>query len=360
MASYASAVIAEARGWKDYQEKKSMGSRAQLEQKHWNPGYNNYTIFWEWYKDYTGASYQGQAWCAGFVSCMFVKAFGLDKAKQLLGGSLYINCQDFVSRHSSDKRMNYSAKVGDPVFFHNGTKWCHTGIVTGVYNSYITSIEGNTSGSYDKVVPDGGAVVEKSHYFNTTKMIFWHPDFDADPGTPTVSQEYSIWVGTDGLVVSQDLNIRMSPANGDIVGTYKRGDHIYPTTKVFVYTNKSSTPWYKTDKGWISAKYISGGWVQEESKRWWWIKTGYRCDTNTTFVVDQETYYADNTGYIVQSQWVDIDNNFYYFDYNGAMATYCYVKSTTSDLYYWVNEDGVWEEQWNTTTPNLNKYKVVF
>jgi len=359
MANYASAVIAKAREWKDYQEKKSMGTRAQLEQKHWNPGYNNYTIFWEWFRDYQSYSFQAQAWCACFVSVMFAKTFGIFEAKKLLGGDLYYNCQDFVSKHNADKRMNYSPKTGDVVFFHNGTKWCHTGIITGVYNSYISSIEGNTSGSYDKVVPDGGAVVEKSHYFSTTKMIYWHPDYDTEEPSPSMSQEYDIAVGKDGLTISQNLNIRTSPSTGSIIGMYKKGEHIYPHTKVFVYSGKSSTPWYKTDKGWVSANYISGGWVKEESGRWWWIKPGYQCDYNKMFAVDGQYYYADNTGFIVQSQWIDINNKYYYFDKDGVRASYCYVKSTSSDVYYWLNKQGVWEEQWNTTSPDLTKYKVV-
>ena len=359
MASSANVVISLARSWKDYQEKKTMGSRTQLEQKHWNPGYNNYTIFWEWYKDYTGASYQGQAWCAGFVSCMFVKAFGLEKAKQLLGGNLYINCQDFVSKHNKESQMDYNPKVGDVVFFHNGTKWCHTGLITGVYNSYITSIEGNTSGSYDKVIPDGGAVVEKSHYFSTTKMIYWHPQYEEDTAETNLSDVYDINVGRNGLTVSQDLNIRTTPTTGSIIGMYRKGEHVYPYEKIFVYSNKSSTPWYRTDKGWINAKYLSEGWVQEASGRWWWIKLGYQCDYNKMFAAEGKSYYADNTGYIVQSQWVDIDNNFYYFDKDGVKATDCYVKSVSSNTYYWLNNQGVWEPQWDTTSPNLNKYKVV-
>ena len=100
MSATALMVIEKARSWKDYQEKKSLGTYAQMEQKHWNPGYNNHTIFWMWYRDWGFGWYDGQAWCAGFVSCMFVKAFGLDKAKNFWA-DLFISTVRILCRNTT-------------------------------------------------------------------------------------------------------------------------------------------------------------------------------------------------------------------------------------------------------------------
>ena len=365
MACCGSKVIEYARGWNSYQEKRSMGTRAQLEQKHWNPGSANLTIFWEWFKDwgYTKWYYQGSAWCACFVSCCFVQCFGLEKAKELLGGDLYINCQDFVDRRYGKKQLSYTPTVGAVVCFYNGKKWSHTGIVTGVYKTYITSIEGNTSGDYDKVIPDGGAVCEKKHFFSTTKMIYWAPAYDTETSDRiNVSDAVTIGTGKEGVTISADLNYRESPYNGKILGTFKKGEHAYPSKKCFVSTASGTTPWfYDKNKGWFSANYISSGWIYEECGRWWYISgTGYKYDVNKRVKIGNHYCYFDNTGYCVQSQWVETKaGEFRYYDRDGYEVSDCYVKSKSSDMYYWIDSDGVWLTDLDTPNPDLISYRAV-
>ena len=60
-----------------YLEKRS---NSQLDSKTANAGSGNYTKYW---RD-TYPQYQGQPWCADFVSWCFMKTFGLDNAKKLL------------------------------------------------------------------------------------------------------------------------------------------------------------------------------------------------------------------------------------------------------------------------------------
>lgn len=356
MGIYASKSIERLRKRIGYQEKKSLGTREQMEQLHWNPGSANLTIDWIWFKDLVGYTYQGQAWCFGCQVVNDALEYGLETTLRLLNcKQLPVNCQDFVTSHSGDKRLNNTPTVGAYVFFHNGKKWCHVGKVTGVYKSYITSIEGNTSGTYDKVVPDGGAIVEKEHRFDTTKMIYWHPDYDAESTERTISEQYDILVGLEGLTVACDLNYRSSPVDGEVLGTFGKGTSIYPTKKVFVYTPSSVSAWYYVPKyGWCSARCLSSGWVYEENvARWWWIKVDYKCDYNKLFVVKGETYYADSTGYIVQGTWVDVDSDWRYFDIEGRMVKSAYVKSATNDTYYWLDENGIWDSSKDTEKPNL-------
>ena len=51
-----------AESWLGYEEKKSNGTEAQLKDKHWNPGENNYTYFGKWYGVNPGQ------WCQMYVS----------------------------------------------------------------------------------------------------------------------------------------------------------------------------------------------------------------------------------------------------------------------------------------------------
>lgn len=134
-----------------YLEKKS---NSQLDSKTANAGSKNYTKYWRDVKP----SYQGQPWCAAFVSWCFMKAFGLNKAKKLLKHWPYVYCPTLGQLFTK----NANPKVGDIViFYHNGT-FTHTGIVTAVNGDRFYTIEGNTSGA-SGIIANGGGVCAKSY-----------------------------------------------------------------------------------------------------------------------------------------------------------------------------------------------------
>lgn len=151
-----------------YLEKKS---NSQLDSKTANAGSNNYTKYWRDVK----SSYQGQPWCAAFVSWCFMKAFGLNKAKKLLKHWPYVYCPTLGQLFTK----NANPKVGDIViFYHNGT-FTHTGIVTAVNGDRFYTIEGNTSGA-SGIIANGGGVCAKS-YLNSQM-----------PGTKFCTPDWSI------------------------------------------------------------------------------------------------------------------------------------------------------------------------
>ena len=134
-----------------YLEKKS---NSQLDSKTANSGSANYTKYWRDVKP----SYQGQPWCACFVSWCFMKAFGLNKAKKLLKHWPYVYCPTMSGLFT----LNANPKVGDIVIFkHNGT-FTHTGLVTAVVGDRFYTIEGNTSGA-SGIIANGGGVCAKSY-----------------------------------------------------------------------------------------------------------------------------------------------------------------------------------------------------
>ena len=155
-----------------YLEKKS---NSNLSSKTGNAGKNNYTKYW---KDIANG-YQGEAWCACFVTWVFVQAFGKDYAKKLLKHYPYISCAKLgtlFEKHSKPK-------VGDIVIFYSSSKkrFYHTGIVNWVADDGDTfqTIEGNTSNGY-AVVSNGGGVCSK--FYKNSKL----------PGTKFCTPDYSI------------------------------------------------------------------------------------------------------------------------------------------------------------------------
>ncbi|MFQ9879060.1 MAG: GH25 family lysozyme [Ruminococcus sp.] len=161
-------VILIAKNEEGYLEKKSNN---QLDNKTANAGSANYTKYWRDIKP----DYQGQPWCAAFISWCFMKAFGLDNAKKLLKHWPYVYCPTLGKLFA----RNANPKIGDVViFYHNGT-FTHTGLVTAVIGDRFYTIEGNTSGA-SGIIANGGGVCAKS-YLNSQM-----------PGTKFCTPDYSI------------------------------------------------------------------------------------------------------------------------------------------------------------------------
>lgn len=188
MAYTASAVIAEARKWEGYLEKKSVGNDTQMQDKTWNPGSNNITWFWTYLKRKGCLSLQGGAWCDGFNDFIHVIVAGVDKARKSLNGfSGYT--PDSSNRYKQAGRWiepNGNVKPGDQIFFkgyvssEGRTRIYHTGIVVKVTSDRIYTIEGNTS-SAAGVVENGGCVREKSYARNYSKIAgYGRPLYDSN------------------------------------------------------------------------------------------------------------------------------------------------------------------------------------
>lgn len=179
-----------------YLEKKS---NIQLDDKTANAGSNNYTKYWRDIKP----SYQGQPWCAAFVSWCFTKAFGLDKAKKLLKHWPYVYCPTMSELFT----LNSYPKIGDIViFYHNGT-FTHTGLVTAVIGDKFYTIEGNTSG-VSGIIANGGGVCAKSYYNSKLPGTkFCTPDYSlVTSSTETTNTEGGSYMFTPETVKSGDKN----------------------------------------------------------------------------------------------------------------------------------------------------------
>lgn len=112
-------------------------------------------------------------WCDCFVDWLFYKAYGVSGAKSLLCGNFddyTVNSKAlYVSKGAYIKRGQKAPKKGDQIFFNNGTRVCHTGLVYDVDKNYVYTIEGNTS-TGSTVVANGGGVVKKKYPLTYSKI----------------------------------------------------------------------------------------------------------------------------------------------------------------------------------------------
>ena len=160
-------LIDTAQKWNGYLEKKSSKG---LDDFTANAGSGNYTCFARDYKEHTNLNLQAQPWCAMFVSEVFVQAFGLETARKLLCGALYHYCPTGVNQFKAAGRWSDTPEPGAVIFFTNGTRAYHTGIVIEVTLTRIKTIEGNTSGA-SGVIENGGGVRIKSYARNYHKIL---------------------------------------------------------------------------------------------------------------------------------------------------------------------------------------------
>ena len=125
-----------------YMEK---ASNKNLDDKTANAGKGNFTKYARDLVNLIGSPYsQGAAWCDMFVDWCFVKTFGKDNAKKMLGGwSAYTPTSANFYKNSG--RFFKTPSVGDQIFFKNSERINHTGIVINVTEDFVYTIEGNSS-----------------------------------------------------------------------------------------------------------------------------------------------------------------------------------------------------------------------
>lgn len=256
-------LISQACVWTGYLEK---NSDKKLDSFTANAGKNNYTCFARDYRVHTGGNYQGQPWCAMFVSEVFVQAFGLDIAKKMLGGNLYHYCPTGVEQFQKAGRWSKEPEPGAVVFFTNGQRAYHTGIVTEVTASRIKTVEGNTSGA-SGVIPNGGGVCQKSYSRNYNKILGY--------GIP----DWSL-------------------------------------------ANKSG--WHQEDGGWRyylgnTGEPIRNDWHQEDNGDWYWFDGAGRMLSNAWKTgKDGKWYYLGKDGKMLRDTWLLLGKELYRLNPDGS------------------------------------------
>ena len=95
-----------------------------------------------------GWNVQNQPWCDVFVDAGFIQCFGYEIGSAMTyqyAGCSGAACQSSADYYKKNKAWYQQPQLGDQVFFIVGGGIGHTGIVTNVSDTGITTVEGNSS-----------------------------------------------------------------------------------------------------------------------------------------------------------------------------------------------------------------------
>ena len=185
MKKTASKVIEIALNEVGYLEK---ASNKNLDSKTSNAGTNNYTKYardLDAIAGFYNGKKNGYPWCDCFVDWVFVQAFGVEEAKKMLcqpDRSLGAGCGYSANYYKVKSQFHKSKpKPGDQIFFLDSVgDVAHTGLVYRVDNTYVYTVEGNTSGA-SGVVANGGGVCKKSYKLNYSRIYgYGRPTYDKE------------------------------------------------------------------------------------------------------------------------------------------------------------------------------------
>ena len=131
-------------------------------------------------------------WCDSFIDWCFMQAYGVANAKKLLAGDFDDYTVNSANLYKKVGAWYSKPEIGDQIFFTNGSRICHTGIVIDVVpssNSVVT-IEGNTSSSSgQEIIANGGGVYQKIYTMSNSRI--------AGYGRPAYGNQYTFtphWV----------------------------------------------------------------------------------------------------------------------------------------------------------------------
>ena len=240
-------IINWAENERNYTEKDSL---TDLDDKTKNAGDDNYTKYSQ-EVDALGVfstQVQGQPWCATWVTDGFINTYGVDKGLDMLcqpnKNSNAACCGDAAEYYQKAGRWYTSPQVGDQVFFKTTKyQYAHTGIVTEVTDTEVTTIEGNTS-SEKGVVSNGGAVTKKHYPVGYSGFKgFGRPKYEAKQEEPDF-EPYVV------RLTAIALNVRTGPGTQYPVAMVIRGGGAFT-----IVAEENGFGKLKSGAGWIMLQH---------------------------------------------------------------------------------------------------------
>nr|DAJ59444.1 MAG TPA: hypothetical protein [Bacteriophage sp.] len=311
-----------------------------------------------------------------------------DAGKRLLRGEY---SQFTVYGKSYFVRANAYHKVpikGDKIYFFSKSlnRVAHVGWVTDVSKQgdryTITTVEGNTSVG-DNFDRNGGCVAEK-HYTFTINEVGGTNRINGF-GTPLYSDstcdvETLIYIAKQEIGYEEkasrdkldDKHANPGKSNFTKYGEWYDNNGAYwceqfaswvayMACKKFLEQRKAVNGWFSKDGKWIyrvNGELIKGEWKFIDGRWYVFDNAGYAI---TGWFEAGDTWYYLNPDdcAMISGQWLYYKGKTYYVTKDGSMAKSVYVKDSEKDIYYWLNQDGEYYNQWDTITPDLDKYEVV-
>lgn len=230
MANTVDKVLAVAEAEVGYLEKSAKAYKADpavLDQKTAGAGSDNYTKYGrDMHAVYPAVMDFPAAWCDAFADWCFYKAYGVTTAKSLLAGNFDDYTVASAQMYKNKGAYHKTPRVGDQIFFNNGSGICHTGIVYKVSGSTVYTIEGNTSGG-STLVANGGGVAKKSYPLSYARIDgYGRPKYDEPKKKVSDAQCFDRMIA-GSYVTTSDLNMRYGPATSyDVVEVVKKGKRL--------------------------------------------------------------------------------------------------------------------------------------
>ena len=275
---------------------KGKKSNSQLDSKTANQSgkYNKYARDLDNISGFYNGKKNGYDWCDIFVDWCFVKAYGVDKALELLcqpKKSTGAGCSFSMNFYKKKGQFYKTPEIGDQIFFANGDDIYHTGLVYKVENGRVYTIEGNS----------GNSEVAKWDYPIGADYIagYGRPAYDGEveptpepdyTGTITYQAYTNEWLpevnkcdntadGYAGIYGRPISGFRCIPENGDIIyeahikggswlgavnsKDYKKNDKSNPNSYAGLYGQKIDGIRIKSTKGYVDYRVhtIEDGWL---------------------------------------------------------------------------------------------------
>lgn len=126
--------------------------------------------------DFYNTKKNGASWCDIFVDWLFLHCFGFDAALYMLcqpTHSCGAGCKYSAQYYRKAKRFDSTPEVGAQIFFGRSGEESHTGIVIGVDDTKVYTVEGNSQNK----------VMEHWYWKSSSKISgYGHPRYDEEKG----------------------------------------------------------------------------------------------------------------------------------------------------------------------------------
>ena len=272
--------------------------------------------------------------------------------------------------------------AGDIVYFYSTEKdrVAHVGIVEDVKRIgqlyIIHTIEGNTSA--EAFERNGGGVARKEYKFKESDVGganringFGTPSFGRNTCTPEelieVARQEIGYLEKASNSMLEDKTANAGMSNYTKYGHWYGGNGNYWCQQFVswcaymackIHKEKAFTGWVEFDSRWM---YEINGVVQKN--RWlhidgsWYVVDGAGYSISGWFKQNEDWYYLNPAdGKMLAGQWIDIENESYYLTKSGVMARSVYIKNDNKHIYHWVDEDGRYQKDYDTESPDLKTY----
>ena len=191
---------------------KEKATNADLDSFEGNSGRGNWNRFArdvDQYTDWMNGRKNGYEWCSMAVSGWALEAFGYPLAREILRQpkrSLAASCGYAANYYKNAGAYYKTPKKGDQVFFRNAGGICHTGVVDQVGDSWVETVEGNSSNMVMRHVYNLGDSYIDGYGRPNWKLAESLPDPDEQPETQQSTKPAShpqIKFGSNGKAVKE-------------------------------------------------------------------------------------------------------------------------------------------------------------